>query len=507
MSNGKLFFIVCLVLNILFSKKLNAQDYKNPDVCKTEVIHFKHHFYLISYKEESSSLSLLVEQLNENLSKTKEYTLSLGNAKCAGFYAPQVDTIHNYINISLQQLDNDKTIRVVRLNSKLDLVVDLPNSDITRVNTFTAFETEYLYSGKNLYVVRPLSKDSAHKYILQQYTLKDETKLFEYNAGWQLNFAKQSYHRCYIIAANETFVYVFANVMDGTKKGQWLLFIDPIKGEILHSERLNDENEGFTFLYGNHAYNAETKDLAVVGYKLNAKQVSADYSKVDLTIGKTKLFPVFVCTFDSSGFVKERTDNFIPVPVDVEREKDFKQYLCKIIKMEYKNNQYTFVSEIMGAAAAAKEFKTYGYTFSMLEHNEEGILKPKFAQFNCTYRDSKNKEAKNIFSQHAYLGKQDADELFYKKAIVSVSSGFAWNLPFGAEKVVGYSTITTKSKKTLVYKYTYENLKWTNAEFLNTEPLPAFKLFNVSIDKANLFNAEKMDEGLKFNLGVVGGMK
>lgn len=507
MSNVKLLFIVCFLLNIFFVRPVTAQEYKNADVCKTEVIHFKQHFYTISYKEEGNSLLLLVEQLAENLSKTKEYQLSLGNAKCASYYAPQVDTLHDYINISVQQLDNDKTTRVVRLNTKLALVADLPNSDITRVNTFTAFETEFLYAKRNLYVVRPLSKDSAHKYILQQYTLKDETKLFEYNAGWQLNFAKQSYHRCHIIAANETFVYVFANVLEGTKKGQWLLFIDATKGEILHSERLNDENEGFTFLYSNHAFNPETKDLALVGYKLNAKQLSADYSKLDLTIGKTKLFPVFICTFDSLGFVKERTDNFIPVPVDVEREKDFKQYLCKIVKMEYKNNQYTFVSEILGAAAAAKEFKTYGYTFSMVEHNEEGVLKPKFSQFNCTYRDSKNKEAKNIFSQHAYSGKQDADELFYKKAIVAVTSGFAWNLPFGAEKAIAYSTITTKAKKTLIYKYTFENMKWTNAEFLNTEPLPAFKLFNVNIDKAILFNAEKVDDVLKFNIGVVGGMK
>ena len=43
---------------------------------------------------------------------------------------------------------------------------------------------------------------------------------------------------------------MFANVLEGTKKGQWLLFIDAVKGEILHSERLNEENEGFVFLYG-----------------------------------------------------------------------------------------------------------------------------------------------------------------------------------------------------------------------------------------------------------------
>ncbi|MBK6835994.1 MAG: hypothetical protein IPG89_17700 [Bacteroidetes bacterium] len=59
----------------------------------------------------------------------------------------------------------------------------------------------------------------------------------------------------------------------------------------------------------------------------------------------------------------------------------------------------------------------------------------------------------------------------------------------------------------MVYKYIFENMKWTNTELMNTEPLPAFKLFNVLIDKANLFNAEKVDEVLKFNLGVVGGMK
>jgi hypothetical protein len=50
-------------------------------------------------------------------------------------------------------------------------------------------------------------------------------------------------------------------------------------------------------------------------------------------------------------------------------------------------------------------------------------------------------------------------------------------------------------------------MKWTNAEFMNSEPIPAFKLFNVNTDKAILFNAEKVDEVLKLNWGVVGGMK
>ena len=75
MSNLRLLFIVCLLQNIFFVPTAAALEFKNADVCKTEVIHFKQHFYLISYKEEDNSLYLFVEQLAENLSKTKEYQL------------------------------------------------------------------------------------------------------------------------------------------------------------------------------------------------------------------------------------------------------------------------------------------------------------------------------------------------------------------------------------------------------------------------------------------------
>lgn len=128
-----------------------------------------------------------------------------------------------------------------------------------------------------MYVVRPLSKDSAHKFILQKYTLKDSSKVFEYNTGWQLNFAKQAYHRCKIIRVDGEYVYMFTNVLSGSKKGQWIQYIDKNSGEIKFSLQLNKEGENYTYLYAAHYFDEDNKQLHVTGYKLLNKAVAEDY--------------------------------------------------------------------------------------------------------------------------------------------------------------------------------------------------------------------------------------
>lgn len=456
------YFKLLTVIFLLATTKNQAQVISSG-LCHPDVISFSGAYYAIGYEEKDKGLFAVIRIVSEQAATLKEKSISLGKKTCASVYSMQADTLHGYLNLLIQDVDNDKTARVIRLDKQLNLVADLPDAEITRVNTFTAYDKEFLYEGNNLYVVRPFSKDSINHFFLQKYTLKDSSKIFEYNTGWQISFGKQQYHRCHIMRADSQYVYLFVNVIRGGRQGQWVMFIDARKGEILHAERLNDENEDYTFLYGANAYNSQTREFCVAGYRIKKSNVNSDYSSIHFSLTGLKAAPVFVCTFDSSGFILEKAKDFVTIPPDISREKEFKEYVYKIHKIAYFNNRYNFLFEMLGGNPNNKAFKTYGFQYTVLEHNEEKILKPSANNFICTYRDSKIKDAKNIFNLHELDTKQNADAFLYSSAVSGPFKAFDWMLSFAGDQISGYSVYSGKSSTTL-YSYQLKENKWQAAE-------------------------------------------
>lgn len=493
----KRFFLLLIVCG----SSIKAQ-FNDAGLCKPGTISFAGSIYVFGF-DEIDGFRIKVKRLSSSLQVTKEYALEIPGSKCKEVYALQADTIHQYLNLTLQQVNNDKTCRVIRLDKNLKLIADIKDAEITRVNTFTAYDKEICYFRKDLYVVRPFSKDSANHYFLQKYTLKDSSKVFEYETGWQLNFSKQKYHRCHILMANKQYVYLYTNVIGGSKEGQWLMIIDAQKGEIVHSERLNNEHEGFVFLYGAHFYNKQTKALSIAGYRLPKKNVPDDYNKIDFSLMKSKTAPLFVCTFDSTGQVTERLHNFVAVPVDLEREKEFKQFIFKISKFSSGNNQYHIITEIIGGMPTQKAYKTFGYNFTVLEHDDEGVLKPKLNSFMCTYRDSKNKNAKLIFNLHEMDHKGNADEVLYNAAVTGAFKGFVWELTYGAEKLCSYSSFKTKTQSTF-YKYYFTENKWLSSEVQTVDLSELFNTYFLNAESFLLFKNLTFDSENKISNGIEG---
>ncbi|MCD6066878.1 MAG: hypothetical protein K0S33_1704 [Bacteroidetes bacterium] len=496
-------YFTLLLLTMLFRTwKANAQ-YTAKDLCRPDAISLSGRIYTFGYIENGKSLSLKVQRLSAALASEKEISVELGNYSCSSLYNIQADTLHGYLNLMIQEVNNDKTCRILRFDRSLRTVADIPNADITRVNTFTAYDKEVSYYKNELYLVRPFSKDSVNHFFLQKYTLKDSSKVFEYTYGWQINFGKQEYHRCHIIRTDDHFVYLFANVIKGSKEGQWILFIDTKRGEIIHSERLNEENEGYVFLYGAHHYDPKTGSICVAGYKLKRNQVAADYTKIDFTVGKSKTAPVFICTFDSSGFVTERMDDCVAVPTDIEREKEFKQYLFKINKLQYANNQYNLLTEVIASPGTGNVFKTYGFNYTVLEHNPENVLKTKSNTFVCTYRDSKNKDAKSMFNIHELNIKKNVDEILYKPAVSGPFKNFSLNIQFSGDKIAGYSAYSTK-KETAFFKYLFADNKWQMSEVARM-PLPeVLKSFQPDVNGVLYFKNTSYDPETKISRGLEG---
>jgi hypothetical protein len=491
-----------LLLPVIFSfQNANAQ-YTAKDLCKPDVISLSGKAFTFGYTENGKALSLKVQRLSSLLAVEKEISVELGNKTCADLYTVQADTFHGYLNLMLQEVNNDKTCRILRYNKSLQLIADIQNADITRVNTFTAYDKEVSYYKEELFLVRPFSKDSINHFYLQKHVLKSNTTVFEYTPQWQVNFGNQMYHRCHIIRSDSVFVYLYVDVIKGSKQGQWVLFIDTRNGEIIHAECMNKDNEGYVFLYSGHAYDTKTGSLCIAGYKLKKSQVTPDYTRVDLALGAAKTAPVFLCTFDSSGFVKERMDNFVSVPPDVVREKEFKQYLFKINKLYYSNNHYSILTELVASPGTGNVFKTYGFGYTVLEHNEKDELQIKSNTFMCTLRDSKNKYAKNMFNVHELDLKKNADELFFKPAVQGPYKGFLWTISFAGDKIAGYSAYSNKTETTFG-KITFDG-KWQLNEVSKTPLSDLLRTFQPNIDQVIWFKNSGYDPETKIRRGLEG---
>ncbi len=490
------FIILCCFLG----NALVAQ-YSDTALLRPDVIRYAGKLYIFGYNKTDKELNFQLDRFSPELKKERSASIPLGKKECKNFYSIHVDTLHDYLNFVIQEADNDKTCRVVRFDKNLKPIADIEKAEIARVNTFTAYEKEFYYYKNELYVVRPLSKDSAHKFILQKYTLKDSSKVFEYNTGWQLNFAKQSYHRCKIIRVDGEYVYMFTNVLSGSKKGQWIQYIDKNSGEIKFSLQLNKEGENYTYLYAAHYFDEDNKQLHVTGYKLLNKAVAEDYSKIDYPSGKVKPVPVFICSIDSAGELISHTDNCILPPTDVEREKEFKQYIFKIEKFSFQNNKYYLLCDVIGSSNGTM-YKTLGYAFCTLENDLiTGALKPKPSVFNCTYRDSKIKEAKFIFNTHELDAKNNAEEILYKPAVSSVFKQFNWLPSYSGDKLQGVS-VFSNNKEFMIFKYRLEEGKWKNSEMWRGNVSPLLKVFAFDIDQTIIIKNTSYDSETKIIKGI-----
>ena len=460
---------------------------------------------MFGYLEKDGELLFQLQRLSPELKTEKEITISLGKRKCTDYYSIHSDTLHNYLNFVLQESSNDKTCTVLRFDKNLKNIAEINDAEIARVNTITAYEKEFCYYKNELYVVRPLSRDSAHKFILQQYSIKDSSKVFEYVAGWQLNFAKQQYHRCKIIRVDDEYIYMFINVLSGTKKGQWIQYVNKASGEITFSVKLNKEDDGYTYLYAAHYYDTDNKQLHVTGYKFPNKSITEGYTKVDYPSGKIKPVPVFVCSVDSTGELVSLTENSVIPPPDIEREKEFRQYILKVNKFNYQSGRYNFLFDVIGSTNGSL-YKTYGYAFCSLENDaESGTAKPKPGVFNCTYRDSKIKEAKFVFNTYEVDVKNNAEEILYKPAVSSPFKLFSWEPGYSDNKVNMVSVFSNK-KETVVFNYRLAEGKWKNTEVNRAEVKEFTKVFSFDPEQILIFKNTTYDPETKIIKGFTASL-
>ena len=477
----------CLFL-LFLSSSIKALDVKE-EIKNAACIYFSGNIYLYGFEQKSNELYLKVACYSTELQKINETSLLLEHTKFDKFHPIAVDTIHDYLNFTVQRIDNDKTAKVIRLSKKLETIAVIKDAEISRINSFAAFEDEKLYTKNNLFIIHPASKDSANMFFLQKFHLLDSSKVFEYKLDWQFGFDKNKYKRCRIITLNKKYIFIYANILAGGKKGQWVLMINLKTGEADLACKLNEGMDTYELLYSNYCYNQLNKELTIAGVKLMKPAANNEQSKLDFSIAKLKALNVFICTIDSVGKIKEKKFDFMPIPLEMTKEKEFKNYVLKTSKIAYQNEEFYLLNEVI-AEASPKLYKTYGYLFTHLIRDEYGALKIEQSVFDATYTDPKLKLAKQITNNYEAGKPGELDKLLYKSPLFSAFSNFVWDIQYTSKtlKATGQHQNNASGKITF-YNYTLKDKKWENKEFFSGEKLLKNKCLVLSTKKYIAFSA------------------
>lgn len=468
-----------------------AQEVKE-DLLNAAMMRFAGSAYVYGYESKGKELFFKVIRFSEELQRMKDTSIALGTADAGKFHPVSADTLHAYLNFVVQRIDNEKSAQLFRFNKSLKKIAQVDDAEVSRINSFAAFDEEKYFTRRDLYLIRPASRDSSHKLYLQKFHVTDPGKLVEYQFDWQFNFDKNTYKRCHVIAVNDDYVYVYADILAGPKKGQWVLLIDVRNGEVIHAERLNDGMEDFYFLYSNYYYNSKTGDLTVCGAKLPKAGNDLETGKFDLGAGKAKNVNTFICTFDSAGFIKERKDNFIPFP-DLTKEKELKNFIFRTEKVLYYNNEYSLLTEIV-AEANPKLYRTYGFIFTHLVHDENGALKVSASVPHITYRDPKLPNAKQLTNNYELVKPKDTDWLFYKPALAPAFTGWTWDIQFTGKTVKGISELEIKkANKSSFCQYIFLDKKWESKELFSAAASSGPVLKPINTKKYLVFSTAEPD--------------
>lgn len=484
-----LFFTYTLFIN------LRAQELDGK-LQHAQAIFFRGAIYLSGYEETGKGLEFKIARYSPALEKTKEVSKTLGKHKPADFYTPVYDTTHGMLGVTVQRAGDDKKVMLLRYNENLQLLSWAESIEMVRINSFAAFNEEKIYYRNQLYMVRE-AKDSAGRFYFFRYDLKDSLAAFNYNFKWQFNFDQHTYHRIHPVFVNSEHVYLYVICLDGEKKGQWILILNTEDGSLAKAIRLNKNDNEFCALSQFGVYGSN-EDMALGGVVYPSANVDLKNGKFVMNYQAAKSVNTLFCFIDSSGAIVTRLTNFMNVPNDVLKEKEWKEMLFRCSQMEKTEKGFNLNYECLYKGKDGV-YRTYGFVVCKLNQTPEGPYKQENNGFLSGYRNEK----KNPFSKQTanqYL--VDGERIFYRDPILQNFT--ATGMEIDLLKKVAWNICWFDNKKTgsvEIYKNTMKNYSWETGALKTISEYARFSANHLGANKFLLFYTLK-DES-SFHASVI----
>ncbi|MBC7862294.1 MAG: hypothetical protein IAF38_04915, partial [Bacteroidia bacterium] len=351
---------------------------------KSNIIVSNGYVYYFGFLEEGKNIQFKCLRYDIELAPADSFSMDLGPGKADQYHEIGVDTLHGFFNFYFQKKDNELRAKYLRLRSNLVKIFYNEDAEVNRINTQFIYDDDKIVFKNRIYCIRS-PRDSAHKFFLACYELKDDKSFFDYEAKWGFRFYKFNYLRCKLLMADNEKVLVYVHALDGDKKGQYILSINAQNGELLKSATFNDDKalDQYTYYYSAHTFFPKAKEYFAGGISVRAG------AEADLLLPK-KSPVLFMIVLDEHAEVKYRFNAVAALPPGALKTKDMK-FLCVRIKNIHvtENGLVEVISEV-GGSVDGKKFRPYGYWLVCFTY-EDGVAKTETNEYYDLISNKGNK--------------------------------------------------------------------------------------------------------------------
>lgn len=313
------------------------------DLIKANSCSFSGNVYVFGLLPQAKGTSFRIYKLNKELKKADSSTVDLGKTNADALLQLNSDTLHDFLNIYLQKKEK-KLVQILRYTKKFELFANIEDVDVARLNSISTFENEIYYTKNEVYTIKVSNDTSGKQFYLNKYSLKSEQKNFEYEPKWQFPFERRNINSAHIVYATKNYVLMYVNVIDGLKRGQWMLKVNASTGLLIRGTKLNDKGELNFYTYGKMILDTSTRQLFVIGQKFT----EAEFNQKDrkLNIVNKPFLTIYMARIDSLGEMEEKNEFKIPV-VEQKGNKAPNSYILRVDKFaKSKEGNFTFEADL-----------------------------------------------------------------------------------------------------------------------------------------------------------------
>lgn len=335
-----------IIISVIFSTVNMRSQIIKQNLLLANSLQFHQTIYTYGYEQSKSDLLFKCFSYNYQLQVKDSASFFLGKHTPADFLEINADTLHNVINFYFQLADQKNVVTLLRLNDTLEKITSVENFDANHVNSLTAFDDEKYAYNEDMYIVRTHKDTSGKQFYLSKYLVKAANKPFEYDHKWQFAFERKYIHRASVVYADSNQVIVYVHVVDGLKKGQWILRINSNTGKIIRGTKLSAKSDTRHFLLSNTIVDKKSKSIDVIGSIYDVNMIDFKNNTSNFT-NQSKSHKLFLVTIDSLGDVITRVEKTFPMPIQTKAGNTLQSFHVKIREFKkLKDNNFDVWADI-----------------------------------------------------------------------------------------------------------------------------------------------------------------
>ncbi len=293
--NAKVILTV-FILNLLFLS-VSSQTLELP-IIKANTQMFNGNVYVFGICDQNKKSKLSVYKIDFKLNITDSLIIDLGKNTSEDYLQITSDTLHGFLNIYIQKKEK-KLVNIYRFNKLFERIALIEDIDIARLNSISAFENEIFYYKSDVYTIKSVNDTSGKQFYLNKYSLKSELKNFEYDNKWQFPFERKNINSAHITFADNRYIFIYVNIINGNKRGQWLLKINALTGLLLRGIKINEKGDNSFYSFGQLTIDSLSKNVFLQGQKYSEADFDQKQNKNNLS-NKLNL-NIFIVEIDSIG--------------------------------------------------------------------------------------------------------------------------------------------------------------------------------------------------------------